>query len=257
MRLLVTRPAPDNARTAAALRALGHEAVLLPLLRVEPIADADLGEGPWDAVLLTSANAARAIAAHPRRDELLALPVLAVGRRTAEAARAAGFADVASAEGDAQALLQAVVQHAAQHGGGHAAAGSPHAAQQRPTLLYPAGEDRAADLEGELAAHDVAVRTTVVYRAVAQTQLPPDFAAALAGGAVDGVLHYSRRSAEAFLAAAAVAGLAVKALPLRNYCLSAAVAAPLQQAGIAAVHVAARPDEAALFEVIGKGEVHD
>ena len=79
MRLLVTRPEPDNERTAAALRARGHEVMLAPLLRIEAVADADLGAPPWAAILLTSANGARAIAGHPRRGELLALPVLAVG----------------------------------------------------------------------------------------------------------------------------------------------------------------------------------
>ena len=52
------------------------------------------------AVLITSANGARAVAAHPRRGELTALPVLAVGQASAAAARAAGFADVTSADGD-------------------------------------------------------------------------------------------------------------------------------------------------------------
>ena len=37
MRLLVTRPEPDNERTAAALRAQGHEVVLAPLLRIEAV----------------------------------------------------------------------------------------------------------------------------------------------------------------------------------------------------------------------------
>ena len=67
MRLLVTRPEPDNVRTAAALRAKGHEVVLAPLLHIEAVADADLGAPPWAAILLTSANGARAIADHPRR----------------------------------------------------------------------------------------------------------------------------------------------------------------------------------------------
>jgi len=66
LRLLLTRPEPDAARTAAALRAAGHEVLTAPMLRIEPVA-ADLGAGPWEAVLITSANAARAVAAHPRR----------------------------------------------------------------------------------------------------------------------------------------------------------------------------------------------
>src|SRR3954465_6435869 len=106
MKLLVTRPEPDNQRTAAALRAMGHDVMLAPMLRIEAVPGADLGAPPWAAILLTSANGARAVADHPRRSELIALPVLAVGRSSADAARAAGFADVASADGGADDLAR-------------------------------------------------------------------------------------------------------------------------------------------------------
>ena len=62
VRLLLTRPEPDAARTAAALRARGHEPIVAPLLAIEIVSDADLGAGPWAAILVTSANAVRAIA---------------------------------------------------------------------------------------------------------------------------------------------------------------------------------------------------
>src|SRR5438477_214680 len=84
-----TMPAPDGARTAAKLRAHGHDIELVPLLRIEPIHDADLGPGPFAALLMTSANALSGVASHARIAELRALPVFTVGRRTAEAARAA------------------------------------------------------------------------------------------------------------------------------------------------------------------------
>ncbi len=235
MRLLLTRPEPDGSRSAAALRARGHAVETMPLLRVDVVADAELGDGPWGAVLITSANAARALHAHARKGELVALPLFAVGRRSAQAARAAGFADVTSADGDAKNLADLV-----------AARVSPG----RP-LLYLAGEDRAADLEGVLGARDFALRTTVVYRAVMESEFSPDIRAALAAGAFDGVLHYSRRSADAFVAAAAVAGIALAALATRHYCLSAEVAEPLRRAGVDGVLVAARPDEAALFDLVG------
>src|SRR3954465_11582505 len=106
MKLLVTRPEPDNQRTAAALRAMGHDVMLAPMLRIEAVPGADLGAPPWAAVLLTSPNGARALAAHARRDELLALPVLAGGRASADVARAEGFADVVSADGDADDLTR-------------------------------------------------------------------------------------------------------------------------------------------------------
>ena len=68
--------------------------------------------------------------------------------------------------------------------------------------------------------------------------------------AIDGVLHYSRRSAEAYLAAARQAGLLEAALnnPV-HYCLSARVAEPLRLAGAARLRIAARPDEAALLDL--------
>ena len=88
MRVLVTRPEPDGERTAQKLRARGCDVLVAPVLQIELLNDVDLGAGPWDAVAMTSANAAQALKRHPRRAELIGLPVLTVGRRTAEAAQA-------------------------------------------------------------------------------------------------------------------------------------------------------------------------
>ncbi|MEJ2433975.1 MAG: uroporphyrinogen-III synthase [Pseudolabrys sp.] len=104
MRVVVTRPEPQSEQTAAALRARGHDVLLGPLMKVEPIV-ADLS-GPWGGVVITSANALAAIAGDSVRDALLALPLFAVGRRSAAVARAAGFTDVTSAGGDVRDLVQ-------------------------------------------------------------------------------------------------------------------------------------------------------
>ena len=147
MRLLVTRPEQDAARTAQALRARGHTVLLAPLMRLETI-EAEFA-GPFAAVLLTSANAARAVPAHRRRAELLSLAAFAVGARTAQAARESGFAQVESADGALGDLVRLATRLPGER------------------LLYLAGEDRAGDLAGDLAAHGIAVETAVVYRAVA------------------------------------------------------------------------------------------
>ena len=55
MRVVITRPQSDGERTAAALRARGHEVLVTPLMRVEPVTP-DL-HGKWGAVIITSANA--------------------------------------------------------------------------------------------------------------------------------------------------------------------------------------------------------
>ncbi|MGC2591539.1 MAG: uroporphyrinogen-III synthase [Xanthobacteraceae bacterium] len=233
MRILVTRPAVDAARTAAALRVRGHEAIVAPLLTIEYFPDAELGDRPWSVILVTSANAARAIAAHRRRDELLRVPVLAVGRQSAQELRTEGFADVISADGDVDDLAALV------------------ATRLKPParLLYLAGEERSSDLAGVLRAKNFAVDTVVVYRVAAAAMLPAEAAAALRGD-LHGVLHYSRRSAEAFLSAARNAGLLEAALskPV-HFCLSAKVAEPLQEAGAGDVRIAAQPDEAALMSL--------
>jgi uroporphyrinogen-III synthase len=233
MRLLITRPEPDNERTAAALRALGHTAVLAPLLRVEPIRNAALGDGPWAAILLTSANAARMIAEHSRHGELLRLPVLAVGQATASVARDAGFSDVASAGGDGGDLARL--------------AAARFAGSARP-LLYLAGEERARDMGAELARAGLKVATVTVYRTVRADMLPEEARAALISGAIDGVLHFSRRSVEAYVDC--TRGLGGAALTPTHYCLSARAAEPLQAAGAREIRVAAQPHEAGMFALV-------
>ncbi len=234
MRLLVTRPEPDAERTAAALRANGHVVIVAPLLRIEPVEDAAIAAGPCAAILVTSANAALAIARHRRFAELRTLPVFAVGGRSAQAMRAAGFADVATAAGDASDLARVVAQRV----------------ENGVWLLYLAGADRAGDLAGGLSARGFLVRTVDIYRAVAAADLASAAADALAHG-VDGVLHFSRRSAEAYVRAAHGAGIADSALNKpTHFCLSAKVAEPLARAGAADIRIAAEPSEPALVALV-------
>jgi uroporphyrinogen-III synthase len=229
MRVAITRPQADGERSASALRALGHDVLLVPLMRVEAI-ETDLA-GTWSAIAITSANAPGAIAANRT---ILQLPLYAVGDRSAAAARAAGFTTVISADGDVHALVRLIA-------GKHKAAAA---------LLYLAGEDRAADLVAELARQGIEAELRIVYRTVT-APFPPALAAALRAGALDAVLHYSARSTENFIAGAPAAAVAGEAMAIRHLCLSAQVAAPLREAGAPNVAVAKRPDEAALIELLG------
>lgn len=237
MRLLVTRPEPDGERTAAALRARGHEVVLAPMTEVTAI-PAELGPGPWAAVIITSANAAQAVENHPRKHELIGLPVFAVGARSAAAARAAGFAQVVSANGAVEDLVRLVAREIG---------------EARQPLLYLAGADRAGDLAGELAKSGLAVVTCVIYCATVMQNLRIAVKQALASGEIGGILHFSRRSAEAYLQSAAASNLGAAALAPTHYCLSARVAAPLRAAGAANIRVAAHPDEASLLDLVESG----
>lgn len=229
MRVAVTRPEVDGERSARALRAHGHEVLLAPLMRLEPIA-ADLA-GDWGAVVITSANALTAIARNPVCPELQKLPLFAVGRRSAAAA--AGFAQIFSAEGDATDLVRLIVR---EHRGG--------------TLLYLAGEDRAADLVGELAMRGIRADMRIVYRAVT-APFPPHLIAALRDSSIDAALHFSRRSAQNYIAGAHAAGITGPALHIRQICISEQVAEPLRGAGAKRVEVAPQPNERALIGLLG------
>jgi uroporphyrinogen-III synthase len=233
VRLLLTRPEPDAQRTAAALRALGHDAIIAPLVRIAAASDSPLGSGPWAAILITSANAAHVVATHSAVTQLHPLPVFAVGQRSAQAMAAAGFADVTCADGDARDLAHLV------------------ATRMKPgtPLLYLAGEDRSGDLAGDLSARGFAVQTAIIYRAVAAASLPGVAADALTSG-LDGVLHFSRRSAQAYVDAARATDMLAAALRPVHYCLSAQVAEPLAAAGAADIRIAPRPAEAALIALI-------
>jgi uroporphyrinogen-III synthase len=231
MRLLVTRPEPDGERTAALLRARGHAVQTLPLLRIEAIVDADFGAGPWAAVAFTSAHAVHAVTTHRHFGDIAALPAYVVGARTQGAAAAAGFAPVFSADGDVEDLVHLIRDQAP---GGD--------------LLYLAGQERAGDLAGALRALGKIVETVVVYRAVIATDAAAQLGTALRQGGIDAVLHYSARSAAAFVAAAPDGDFSIH---IKHFCLSSRVAAPLLAAGATTVVIAEYPNENALLACVG------
>jgi uroporphyrinogen-III synthase len=239
--VLVTRPEPDNETTATALRAKGLEVLLSPMLRFETVAfeiDPDARHG---AVVVTSANAVHALAGHPAQKSLLPLPLFAVGERTAEAARQAGFQTVTAAGGDAASLRDLMTK------GGRAKS----VAKTKP-LLYLAGADLSRDLAGELREHGFEVVTATSYRMAPVADLSRAACDAFAAHRIAAVLHYSRRSARAFLDAARAGGVEISALAVPQCCLSDAVAAILREAGAPHVAVAPAPDESALFDVMDR-----
>jgi uroporphyrinogen-III synthase len=241
MAILVTRPQPDSNSTATALRQRGLDVLVAPMLRFEKVVlsidtDADFG-----AVIVTSANALRALADQPVSEHLIRLPVFAVGERTAQAARDIGFVEVLSAEGDATALRDLLSGRVK----------ARKFSKDRP-LLYLAGADLARDLAGELGERGFTVVTQTTYRMQPVPDLSAEVCAAFAAGTVEAVLHYSRRSARAFFQAAGLSGVEIAALAVSHCCLSPAVATVAHDAGATQVTVAASPDENAMFAALDR-----
>lgn len=235
MRLLVTRPEQDAAPLIAALAALGHQAVSVPLLRiVYAPAPPDLDLDAIGALAFTSANGVRAFAqASTRRD----WPVFAVGAATAAEARAQGFGEVHAAAGDV-ASLGALI------GAGWSTAAG--------LVLHVSGHDVRGDLVADLTARGLRARRCALYEAQARP-LAPIARKALAEGTLNGALFYSPRTARLFGAQLAEADLTASVTRLDAFCLSPAVAEALRPLRWRRVVVAARPEQAALLASLAPG----
>ena len=167
MRVLITRPEREATALATALAERGHVPVIAPLFRLEilhPPDDFAAALAACQAVLLTSANGARALA---EASEQRSKPILAVGDTTASTAEGLGFTVVVSAAGDGAALAELVRRRLDPKAG---------------PLLHVSGVDVALDLSQALAPDGFEVRRFALYEAREAGELP-DFGAGRAGSA--------------------------------------------------------------------------
>lgn len=229
---IVTRPQPDCAALAADLTDQGFETIQAPMLEIAAVCRSPVDLAGVQAVLLTSAAAARNAG---DAAGLKSVPVFAVGNATAAAARDAGFIDVASAAGDAEALAQLVTAHCDPGAGG---------------LLHLSGNVVASDLAEALGDSEFVLHRTVVYEARPAPAMPAAAGAALADGSVDAVLFFSPRSAATFVNLVRRADAAAGCRDALAFCISAAVAEAASELEWRAVHRAARPNWAAMTNLI-------
>jgi uroporphyrinogen-III synthase len=232
MRVLVTRPLDDALEIQILLAARGHEVVVAPLLRIEFRRGEEIDLRGVQAILATSANGARALARRTTRRDV---PVFAVGPQTAQAAQAAGFNSVRSADGDAAALAQAVPNWA-----------SPKAG----ALLHAAGAGAPRKLAEALTASGFQVRSEILYDVISVGEMPANAADEIAANRIAAVLLFSPRSARAFVQCLQAAGLAQHASRMLAGCISQATAAELAPLTMKDIRIAARPNQASLLNCL-------
>lgn len=166
--VLILRPEPGASETAAAAQAMGLGVIVAPLFTVRALAWEAPDPAGFEAVLMTSANAARHGGTQLAR--FIHLPCYAVGEASAKAARAAGFADVRAGPGDG------------------AAAAAMIAGDGIGRALHLCGRDHVA-----LGHAGVTIEQCIVYAAEPAEALPRAAAGAMAAGAL--VLLHSPRAA--------------------------------------------------------------
>ena len=102
-RIVVLRPEPGASETVERAKTRGLDAVRIPLFEIEAVEWQAPGASGFDALLMTSANALRF--GGEQLASFRGLPVHAVGKATAEAAREAGFDIASSGDGGVERLL--------------------------------------------------------------------------------------------------------------------------------------------------------
>jgi uroporphyrinogen-III synthase len=222
MRILVTRPREDGEQIAAKLAALGHTALLAPLLEPRFHDGPELALDGVQAILATSANGVRALIRRTARRDI---PIFAVGPQTTDEARAAGFSDARNADGDSRALAEAVTRWTR---------------PEKGALLHVCGEDAPGTLVENLTKQGFTARRAALYGIVAATALPSDIAL----GDVDAVMFFSPVSAKIFLQVCA--GTA----NLTALCISPATADILPPGAFVAVRIAGAPNQAAMLALV-------
>lgn len=237
MRLLVTRPRPDADKQAEKLRALGHEALVEPLIE---IAFRDIGRLPLQgvqALVATSRNGLRALARNEALERARKLPLFAVGPATAAMAEALGIRRIHVCDGRAAGMADRIARECAPEAG---------------ALLHLAGSRLAADLKGEMEQRGFRVEQPRLYESLRVASLSGALIDAVSANELDGVLLMSRFTARSWVELVGEAGVSVSAARLRHYCFSADVAAGLE--GLAGVRVAApaNPDEDDLLALIDR-----
>jgi uroporphyrinogen-III synthase len=204
--LLVLRPQPAAAVTAARARDMGLDPVIAPLFEIRSLPFEPFDAADYDAVLLTSANGAR-----HGSEGLTALPCFAVGEASAAAARLAGFEKVTAGSSDGAAavamMARARVRRAA----------------------HPCGRDRMA-----LAHPDIRIDSRPVYAAEPLDVAPETFAAPCVA-----LVHSARSARRLAQVVADRSGIAIAAI-------SAAAAQAAGEGWAAKAAAASPRDEALL-----------
>ncbi|MBZ0215608.1 MAG: uroporphyrinogen-III synthase [Fimbriimonadaceae bacterium] len=213
MRLLVTRPERDGPATTARLQSMGHEAVLEPLLGIRYLDFPNPDSTGIQALIATSANGIRALADKNIVKMFEHLPILTIGEASAEAARQSGFKHVLICGGTLSALAQDVPKHLQPENG---------------KILYLAGRARSGDLVGLLAEHGFSTEMAVLYEAVPVARFSETTRSLIRENKLDGVLHFSARTAGIYLDLIEAEGLREQAASHIHFCLSQQVAKRLE-----------------------------
>lgn len=248
VRVVVTRPRRQAGELAAALSARGAQAILLPIIRIEAVADMsaldeglrEAGRGAFDWLVFTSANAVEVCAGRMselglRNGLLASIDVAVVGGATAAAAAAAGFSvrlvsEIPTAEGLSAALTRIV------------------ASGER--VLFPRSAIGRDTLPRQLQWAGIEVVSVDAYSTEPETDVDGDALELVRRGEIDLMTFSSPSSVRGLIELLGKDAAAVQHVPV--VCPGPATAEAAKDAGFAAVVSARDPGAQAMAEAVAR-----
>ncbi len=229
---MLTRPREQAEALAIKLRARDIDVWIEPMLSIIPHTNVKLETDDYQALLVTSSNGADSLAeATTRRD----LKLYAVGDVTAATLSHHDFADVWSADGNADDLAAMVEKDVDPSEG---------------SLLHVGGVNLAGDLISRLRSKGYKTDHIALYHTVAASALTREVRSAMANREIDGVLFFSPETARIFVALV-VGALCEKALAdMTAFCLSEAAAKAANRISWGHLVISDRPAAASLIAAV-------
>ena len=236
MRFLITRPKPDADHLAKRLEQLGHTSWLSPVMKldwrkVKPPAPNEIA-----GLVITSRNAIRSLEKWHDLAPYTSLPLFAVGKTSAIAARRRGFKTVYEAAGRAETLVPLIKTHLK--------------TKTNLPLYHPSGKQKAFDLVSALQDVGVELIEQCVYETIRINRLAPAVIKGLNASTIDGVLLLSPRTASLFADLVRANKLEHCLLDIACLCLSQNVASKIDSLNWRKKLIASHPKLDNLLDLI-------
>ncbi len=181
MHILLTRPFEDCSEMILKFQSLGNKVSHLPLLKIDKVNYDETDLLSLKGVIFTSANAVKFLDVKKIDKSLLCF---CVGNATEKKARAVGFQNVISAEGNIKNLKELILQNFDQKDG---------------KMIYISGEIISVDLDQQLLKEGYNIKRIINYRTIHNENFNEEFVKQLKLNMPDVVYVYSQNSALSFL----------------------------------------------------------
>ena len=181
MHILLTRPFEDCSEMILKFQSLGNKVSHLPLLRIDKVNYDETALLDLKGIIFTSANAVKFLDVKKINKKLLCF---CVGNATEKKARAVGFQNVISAEGNVENLKELILRNFDQKDG---------------KMIYVSGETISVDLDQQLLKEGYNIKRIINYRTVHNENFNNKFVKELKLNMPDIVYVYSQNSALNFI----------------------------------------------------------